>query len=116
LFLERHGADLADLPASPRHYYPFAGGWLEHTLNVARHALLLADRYREHYPKRPELFDRDLVVAGAVLHEAGRLRELTPGDPPGLTPEGSLFGHLALGRDLVRDLAAEVPGFRPRSG
>ena len=111
MFLDRFGQELGRLPASARHYYPFAGGWLEHTLNVARHALWLADRYLAHYPDRPELLDRDIVLAGAVFHECGRLREFTPDEPPGVTVEGSLFGHLALGRDLVRELAAEIPDF-----
>src|SRR5262245_51433471 len=40
--LNAHAAELKLLPGSVRHYYPFAGGWLEHTLNVARHSAWLA--------------------------------------------------------------------------
>ena len=34
--VDRHAERLKALPATPRNFYPFAGGWLEHTLSVAR--------------------------------------------------------------------------------
>jgi len=47
--LDTHREKLLILPATLRHYHPFAGGWLEHTLSVATNCLWLAERYREHY-------------------------------------------------------------------
>src|SRR5262249_37256070 len=62
---------------------------------------------------RPPL-NRDLVVAGAVLHDIGRVAELNE-DPvvPQPTVPGRLFGHLFLGRDLVRDAAREQGDVNP---
>lgn len=114
--LHGNAAALKGLPGSARTYYPFPGGWLEHTLSVTRSCLLLADRYVAHYPDLRPPLNRDLVVAGAVLHDIGRVRELEPGTPgqpakPGVA--GELFGHLFLGHDLIRSAAREVPDLSP---
>jgi 3'-5' exoribonuclease len=115
--LNRHGDRLKRLPASEKRFYPFAGGWVEHTLSVARTAVWLADFYRQRYPDLRPPVNRDLVAAGAVLHDIGRAAELAPGpgplDPPEPTVDGRLFGHLFLGRDMVRDAAREQGDLNP---
>ncbi len=113
LLLDRHADKLRWLPGSQRHYYPFAGGWLEHALSVTRSCLHLADKYRALYPELTPPLNRDLLAAGAVLHDVGRVVEFD--DPLGLQPSvpGRLLGHLFLGRDLVRDAAREVPELNP---
>jgi 3'-5' exoribonuclease len=111
-----HAAELKLLPASARHYYPFAGGWLEHTLNVARHCLFLADRYAQHFPELKPALNRDLVVAGAVLHDIGRVKELEagpPGQPSRVGVAGELFGHLFLAYDMIRFAAKDIPDLNP---
>ena len=114
--LATHAAELKRLPGSVRHYYPFAGGWLEHTLNVARNCTLLADRYAKHFPDLTPPLNRDLVMAGAILHDIGRVRDLEvgpPGQPAQRGVAGELFGHLYLGYDLIRDAAKDVPDLNP---
>jgi 3'-5' exoribonuclease len=105
------------LPATERRFYPFAGGWLEHTLSVARTCGWLATWYRDRYPDLRPPLNRDVVVAGAVLHDIGRAVELVPGpsvlDPAEPTVDGRLFGHLFLGRDLIRDAAREQGDVHP---
>ena len=117
--LDEHADALKALPAHPRAYFPFPGGWLEHTLSVSRSALMLADRYIAHYPELTPPLNRDLIAAGAVLHEIGRVSELVVGEP-GLPAEptipGHLLGHHFLGRDLVRDAARELPDLNPELG
>jgi 3'-5' exoribonuclease len=106
--LRIHGPALVQLPASENRYYPFPGGWLEHTLSVTKTCLLLADHYHAHYPEDVACLDRDLLLAGALLHEIGRAVELrcdTATSPAQPTVAGRLFGHLLLARDLVRDAA-----------
>jgi len=108
--LTRHRPRLLDLPGSERTYYPFRGGWLEHTLSVARNCLWLVDRYVQTYTDLKPPLNRDLVVAGAVLHDIGRVEELTgPAGAPQPTVPGRLYGHLLLGRDLVREAARDIP-------
>jgi 3'-5' exoribonuclease len=113
LILDRHADRLHWLPGSHNRYYPFAGGWLEHTLSVTRSCLTLADKYRAAYPELTPPINRDLLVAGAVLHDIGRAGEFD--DPLAMRPNvpGELVGHLLLGRDIVRDAAREVPDLNP---
>jgi 3'-5' exoribonuclease len=106
--LERHGPDLRRLPATRDRAYPYLGGLLEHTLAVTRVAVDLAERYAAAYPDLQPPLNRDLVTAGAILHDFGRVVELGEEVPaPQQTVPGRLFGHLLLGRDLVREAARE---------
>lgn len=107
--LDGHRSRLLKLPASPRHYHPFVGGWVEHTLSVTRNCVYLVDRYREHYAELKPPLNRDALIAAAVLHEIGRVAELDDQLPPQATTDGRLLGHILLGRDLVRQ-AASVQG------
>jgi 3'-5' exoribonuclease len=112
--LDRHAEALKTLPATPRHFYPFPGGLLEHTLSVSRTCLYLVEKYAVHYPDLKPPLNRDLVLAGAVLHDLGRVLELQA-DPIMAQPTvpGRLLGHLFLGRDLVRDAARELGDVNP---
>ncbi|MCZ2343449.1 MAG: hypothetical protein LC104_16895 [Bacteroidales bacterium] len=124
LLLDRHADVIKLLPAHPRAFFPFPGGWLEHTLSVTRSALWLTERYLAHYPELVPPLNRDLIAAGAVLHEIGRVAELVPGEPDasggatdgsgvGFTVLGQLFGPAFLARDLVRDAAREIENLNP---
>ena len=111
--LGAHAAALKQLPATKDRFYPFPGGWLEHVVSVTKNCLFLVDRYRVHYPELNPPLNRDVVVAGAVLHDLGRVMELRlppiPGQPVGVSVDGELFGHQLLCRDLVRDHARTIP-------
>jgi 3'-5' exoribonuclease len=112
--VERHAEALKRLPATRDKFYPFAGGLLEHTLRVAGIALHLVEIYAAHYIELKPPLNRDLVLAGAILHDFGRILELDnePMDPQPTVP-GRLLGHLVLGRDLVRDTARELGDVNP---
>lgn len=107
--LDGNKDSLLPLPATVKQFYPFHGGWLEHTLAVTRNCLWLADQYRERYPDLT--FNRDLVLAAAVLHDIGRVKELVPTiQGAEATVEGRLLGHIALGRDMIREAARGIEG------
>jgi 3'-5' exoribonuclease len=112
--LERNKTQLKQVPATQKHFYPFVGGLLEHILSVTHSCLHLADKYVGHYPDLHPPLNRDLVVAGAILHDIGRCiefnEEVTNVQP---TVSGRLMGHLFLGRDLVRDTARELGDVNP---
>ena len=116
MLLETHAAAIKSLPATPTKFYRFTGGWLEHTLSVTRNCLFLADRYITQFPLLNPPLNRDLVIAGAVLHDIGRIKELE-GNAHGAVPrpgiDGELFGHLLLGVEMIRDAAREVPELNP---
>ncbi|MBL9125703.1 MAG: HD domain-containing protein, partial [Planctomycetaceae bacterium] len=103
---ETHREALLVLPAATRNHHAFCGGWLEHVLSVARNATFLADKYDADYPDLRPRLDRGLVVAGAILHDIGKLRELEV-LPSGAaySPAGTLLGHSLQGRDMVREAA-----------
>ena len=98
---------LLGLPAATRNHHAFVGGWLEHVLSVTRTCVYLAEKYHEQYPNMQPPLDTSLVVAGGILHDIGKLRELEQ-DVQGAsyTSEGSLIGHILQGRDIVREAAA----------
>lgn len=111
---ERHSKRFKSAPASTRHFYPFVGGLLEHTLSVAKTCLHLADKYAATYDALQPPLNRDLVLAGAMLHDIGRCLELTDDIvQPQQTVPGALLGHIQLGRDLVRETARELGDVDP---
>jgi 3'-5' exoribonuclease len=95
---------LRRLPATPEGHHSYAGGLLEHTVNVATLC-------RETASVHPRL-RADLVLAAALLHDVGRIRELDRGPLFTPTQEGRLLGHVHLGLRLIEertpDLAADV--------
>lgn len=112
--LDRHGEALRRIPATLKNFHPFRGGWLEHTLSVTHSCLHLVEKYAAHYPDANPPLNKDLVVAGAILHDIGRVFEFSD-DPVNVqaTVPGQLLGHLFLGRDLVRDTARELGDLDP---
>jgi 3'-5' exoribonuclease len=96
-------------PAARRNHHAYVGGLLEHTLSVTRSCVFFADKYADYYPDMKPPLDKDLVVAGGVLHDIGKLREMEQ-RPEGTahTAEGSLIGHILIGRDMVREAAAKL--------
>lgn len=112
--LDRHGEALKRLPATQGKFYPFCGGLVEHLVSVTHLCLNLVEMYALRYTELVPPLNKDLVVAAAVLHDLGRVVEL--GDravDPQPTVPGRLFGHVLLGRDLVRDAARELGDVHP---
>jgi 3'-5' exoribonuclease len=108
--LNSHRDVLLRLPAARRNHHAFVGGYLEHVLSVTRNAIFLADKYGRDYPELNPPLARDVVVAGAILHDIGKVQELAaaPGGAE-YTPAGELIGHVLLGRDMVRAAAQQHP-------
>jgi 3'-5' exoribonuclease len=77
------------------HAYP--GGLLEHTVSC----LKLAHRIADQYPQA----DRDLLVAGAFLHDIGKIRELTLEKHAEYSDEGRLVGHVVMAAQWIHDKA-----------
>lgn len=96
-------ADLRRAPAAKTIHHAYPGGLCEHTLSVMK----LAVRVGEHYP----MADRDLLLAGAFLHDLGKIRELSLDKPTDYTDEGRLVGHLVITAQLIHEYAARIEGF-----
>ena len=94
--------------ASRKHHHSYIGGLLEHTLSVTKIAIALVDHYHEMYPDRNKDISRPLTVAGAILHDIGKIREYEPQlGSLQHSVAGELIGHAILGRDIVREVAKE---------
>src|SRR3954453_17614770 len=92
--------ELRAYPATVDDYHSYAGGLLEHTVGVAT---LCRETAQLHPRLRP-----DLLLAAALLHDAGRTLELGRGPVFGQTDEGRLLGHVHLGLRLVEERAAAL--------
>jgi 3'-5' exoribonuclease len=54
---------------------------------------------------------KDLLMAGALLHDIGKLEELSYGVSTDYSVEGNLVGHISIGLGMVRDAIREIPDF-----
>ena len=96
-------AELRRAPCTRAGHHAYLGGLLEHTVAVAtlaREACILHPRLRP-----------DLLLAAALLHDVGKTREFALGAEIGLSDEGRLLGHLALGHRLVAERIATLGAF-----
>jgi 3'-5' exoribonuclease len=92
-------------PAAKAMHHAYIGGLLEHTLSMA----LLADRIAGHYSG----LDRDMLLAGAVLHDIGKVRELSYTHRIDYTDEGRLLSHIVIGVEMVEAKIRCIEGFPP---
>jgi 3'-5' exoribonuclease len=107
--LATHRDQFIDAPAARRHHHAFTSGLLEHTLSVTQTCIFLTERYTAKYPDMLPPLDLNLVVAGAILHDIGKLLELEQETTDAsYTPAGAMIGHLLLGRDMVRSMAFQT--------
>ncbi|MGO8933029.1 MAG: 3'-5' exoribonuclease YhaM family protein [Terracidiphilus sp.] len=95
-----------EAPAARQLHHAWLGGLLEHVVSL----LGLADRVAAHYP----MLDRDLLVTGVILHDIGKIRELSWDTGFDYTVEGVLLGHIQMGVDLTEKTIARLPGFPDR--
>lgn len=90
-------------PAAMSYHHAYLGGLVEHVLSLIE----LGDQVCDHYPS----LRRDLVLAGLVLHDLGKIEELTYTRGFRYTTRGQLVGHIALALGIVRDKVREIPDF-----
>jgi 3'-5' exoribonuclease len=87
-------------PAGVKQHHAYAGGLLEHVVNL----LHLADTIAPRYPA----VDRDLLLVGVLLHDIGKTLELESERGFSYTDAGQLLGHVLLGLELVDEKIREV--------
>jgi 3'-5' exoribonuclease len=80
-------------PAGVKHHHAYAGGLLDHVVNLLR----LADRVAPLYPA----LDRDLLLVGVLVHDIGKVLELESVQGFSYTDSGQLLGHVLLGLEIV---------------
>jgi 3'-5' exoribonuclease len=97
---QRNADRLRIWPAARRVHHAYRSGLLEHILAIMNAAVFLADQYGAR---------RDLLIAGALLHDIGKLQELSYETSTNYTVEGNLVGHIVLGVGMLRDAVRDLP-------
>jgi 3'-5' exoribonuclease len=95
-----------EAPAAKQLHHAWLGGLLEHVVSLCT----LADRVAPHYP----LIDRDLLLTGVILHDIGKVRELSWEVGFEYTVEGMLLGHIQIGAALAERAIDSLPNFPPK--
>jgi 3'-5' exoribonuclease len=90
-------------PAAKGMHHVYLGGLLEHSLAVAK----LVDAMMPLY----EGLNRDLLIAGALLHDIGKVREMTYMRSFDYSDEGKLIGHITIGVEMLQERITSLPGF-----
>ena len=88
-------------PAGMRLHHAYIGGLVEHTVCVAKLALAMAETIGQ--------VDKDLILTGALLHDVGKLIEISPELGFPYTTEGRLLGHISIMGMLTRDWGKRIP-------
>ncbi len=94
-------------PAGKSIHHAYIHGLMEHSLSVAS----LCDHMLQNYQQVAVPIDRDLIIAGALLHDIGKIYELDFHKTFQYTTEGQLIGHVALGYQIMVDASYQIPDF-----
>lgn len=87
-------------PAGMRLHHAYIGGLLQHSVDVTGIAVAIAGQI--------ENIDKDLVIAGALLHDIGKLREISSQIGFPYTSEGRMLGHISMSILMVQEAAAKL--------
>ncbi|MFT5299428.1 MAG: 3'-5' exoribonuclease [Mariniblastus sp.] len=87
-------------PAGIKNHHAYHGGLLEHILSLMEVCHLVAPRYAQ--------VDADILLMGAFLHDAGKIRELTYSPDLGYSDSGQLLGHLVQGVSMLDEMIVET--------
>ena len=90
-------------PAAKTVHHNWIGGLIEHVLSLCRLAKFAA----EHYAG----IDFDLLLAGVLLHDLGKIHELSYSRSFSYTTEGQLLGHIVIGLRMVDEKIGAMPDF-----
>lgn len=96
-------ARFSQAAAGKKWHHEYRGGLVRHVYEMARIALTVCELY-------PEL-DRDMLLTGVFLHDAGKIDEMTHGLAVDYTTAGKLIGHLQIGGDILQEKIRQIPNF-----
>jgi 3'-5' exoribonuclease len=90
-------------PAAKKMHHAYIGGLLEHTLSMVS----LADKIAGHYSG----VDRDLLIAGAIFHDIGKIDEFEYQIKIDYSDKGRLLNHIVIGLKMVDEKLSEIQEF-----
>jgi 3'-5' exoribonuclease len=92
-------------PAAKTLHHAYIGGLLDHVVSLMRSCDLVCRNY-------PQV-NRDLLIAGAFLHDIGKIHELAYNRSFSYTTRGQLLGHMVIELEMLQGKLALVPDFPP---
>jgi 3'-5' exoribonuclease len=95
-----HAAEFRRAPCTRGGHHAYLGGLIEHTVAVGT---LVLETCQLH-----QRLNSDLLMAAALVHDVGKVREFTYGAEFGISDEGRMLGHLAIGSELISAAAASL--------
>lgn len=99
-FIKKYDQELFTYPAATKNHHEYAGGLAHHIVSM----LKLGKQLTELYPD----INHDLLYAGIILHDIGKVKELSSPMSPSYTIEGKLLGHITIMVDEVQQAANEL--------
>ncbi len=94
---------LKEHSAAKNMHHSYMGGLVEHTLSVVQTCDFMSTRYK--------FVNRDILIATAILHDIGKVYELSSFPVNDYTDDGQLLGHIVICSQLIGDEAAKIEGF-----
>ena len=94
--------DLCAAPAGVKAHHAYQGGLIEHVVSMAE----VADRLCGHYPT----LNRNLLLLGVLLHDLGKVRELSWDPTLAYTDEGQLLGHMNIAIEILNEKVLQARG------
>lgn len=96
----RYYKDFIIYPAAVKNHHEFYHGLLYHTVSMCEIAEFLASHYQD--------VDYDILISGCLLHDLGKIIELSGPIATKYTDEGFLLGHLTIGMSIIRETAERL--------
>lgn len=96
-------------PAGKSFHHNYIGGLLEHTLEVVQICDLMCDISEKSNFQPP--INRDLLITGAILHDVGKIEELSYETAFDYTDKGRLLGHIVIAANWIYAACAQIPYF-----
>jgi 3'-5' exoribonuclease len=93
-------------PAAKHVHHAYLGGLIEHVLSLCHLSRMMATHY--------SYIDLDLLLTGVILHDIGKVAELTYDRSFGYSSEGQLVGHIAIGLRFLHEKLQRLPDFPPK--
>jgi 3'-5' exoribonuclease len=90
-------------PAAKMMHHAYLGGLLEHVVSLCRLSRMVAEHYGD--------LDGDVLLAGVILHDIGKLEELCYERAIAYTTEGQLLGHIVMELETVNQKMDAIAGF-----
>jgi 3'-5' exoribonuclease len=103
IFTEERFEQFCLAPAGKSWHHAYIHGLLEHTLEIMKICELMCGFHSE--------LNKDILLSGAMLHDIGKIEELSYDSAIEYTDKGKLVGHIVIASNLVRDEIKKIPGF-----